>query len=128
METSIFIAKFLGPYFLVAGAGMTLNASGLHDVMKAFQKNDAIIYLAGVLALVLGLAIVNVHNYWALDWPLFITVFGWLSILSGITRMTYPKLVAKIVSGMVESQGIIRAGGAVSIVLGAVLSYFGYGT
>ena len=128
MEISVFIAKFMGPYLLVAGAGMVLNASGTRDVMKAFLGNDAIIYLAGVLALVLGLTIVNVHNRWVLDWPLFITVFGWLSILSGITRMTFPKLVAKIGSGMIEKQGIYRTGGAIAIVLGAVLSFFGYGT
>ena len=126
METSIFIAKLMGPYLLVAGAGMALNTSGFRDVMKAFLKNDAIIYLAGVLALALGLAIVNVHNRWALGWPLIITVFGWLSILSGITRMTFPKLVAKLGSGLVESRGVMTVGGVSAIVLGAVLSFFGY--
>jgi hypothetical protein len=127
METSIFIAKLMGPYFLVAGVGMALNASGFRDVMKAFLKNDATIYLAGVLALALGLAIVNVHNRWALEWPLIITVFGWLSILSGIMRMTFPKLVAKIGSGIFESRAVMTVGGVSAIVLGAILSFLGYG-
>ncbi len=128
METSIFIAKLMGPTLLVAGAGMLVNASAYRDMAQAFLKNDAIIYFSGVLVLVTALAVVNVHNRWAFEWPLIITIFGWLSILGGISRMIFPKLVAKIGSGIVESQGIVMAVGVIMIVIGTVLSFFGYVT
>jgi hypothetical protein len=34
-----------------------------------------------VLALLAGLAVVNAHNLWVLDWRLIVTILGWLLIL-----------------------------------------------
>ena len=128
MEPSILIAKLMGPSLLVAGAGMLLNTQGYRDMAMEYLRNDALIYFAGILVLVTGLAVVNAHNRWVLDWTLIITVFGWLGIIGGIFRMVYPKLVARIGSRFVDNLGTLRGGGVVMIAVGAVLSYFGYAT
>ena len=48
------------------------------------------VYLDGTLLFVAGLAIVRAHNYWTRDWPVLITVVGWLGMLAGLTRMAAP--------------------------------------
>ena len=58
---------------------MLVNRAGYHaHSAKEFLKSRALIYLAGVLTLIPGLALVLVHNVWAVDWRVLITLFGWL--------------------------------------------------
>ena len=126
METSIFIAKLLGPFFLVIGAGILVNSKGYQAMAEDFLGSPAMIYLAGVLALVGGLAIVILHNRWALEWPLLITLFGWAGVIGGILRMTFPELVTKIGGAFMKHQALMTAGALVILVGGAFLSYHGY--
>ena len=51
------------------------------------RKSHRVVYLSGVLMFVAGLAIVRVHNHWARDWTVFVTLSGWFSLLLGLTRM-----------------------------------------
>lgn len=46
-----------------------------------------VVYLSGVLMFVAGLAIIRVHNRWARDWTVLITLSGWLGVLVGLFRM-----------------------------------------
>ena len=46
-----------------------------------------VVYLSGVLMFVAGLAIVRVHNRWALDWTVLVTLAGWFSVTLGLFRM-----------------------------------------
>jgi cytochrome bd-type quinol oxidase subunit 2 len=126
METSIFLAKLLGPFLLVVGAGIVVNAKGYQAMAEDFLASPAMIYLAGALALVGGLAIVIVHNRWALEWPLLITVFGWASIVGGIFRMTFPELVTRIGTAFMKRQALMIGAALVIILGGAYLSYHGY--
>ena len=46
-----------------------------------------VVYLSGVLMFVAGLAIVRVHNRWARDWTVLVTLAGWFSGTLGLFRM-----------------------------------------
>ena len=46
-----------------------------------------VVYLSGVLMFVAGLAIVRVHNRWAWDWTVLVTLAGWFSGTLGLFRM-----------------------------------------
>lgn len=37
--------------------------------------------MSGFFALVMGLAIVNAHIVWVMDWPVIITIFGWAAVI-----------------------------------------------
>ena len=52
-----------------------------------------LIYLSGVLALTVGLAIIAVDNDWKWHWPLIITVVGWLALIGGTVRMLGPQAI-----------------------------------
>ena len=79
MQTSLFLAKLLGPVLFVTGIGLLANRAGYQAMAKEFLKSRALIYLAGLLALIPGIALVLVHNVWAADWRVLITLFGWLA-------------------------------------------------
>ncbi len=64
MQTSLYLAKLIGPTLLVIGIGMLINRDGYRDMAREFLGSRALIYLAGILAFVPGLAMVLAHNVW----------------------------------------------------------------
>ncbi len=126
MQTSIFIARLIGPVLLVAGAAALANPRDLHDMARDFMASRALIALAGFLALLGGLAIVNTHNVWTAGWPVLITILGWLSIIAGILRIGFPAAVEAIGKAMLSRTVLLRVAGACQLVLGAVLVVMGY--
>jgi uncharacterized protein YjeT (DUF2065 family) len=126
MDASIFIARILGPMFLVMGAGMVAAPQYYRDMAREFLASRALIYIAGVLAFLPGLAIVLTHNVWVLDWRLIVTIFGWLALVGGTFRLLFPGQVKAIGTTMLEHTAWLRGPGIAVIALGAVLSYFGF--
>ena len=128
MQTSILIAKLIGPILLVAAIVMLVNTKDLQQLARGFMKDRPLIYISGILAMLAGLAIVNTHNVWILSWPVIITLFGWASILGGIVRMALPGVVQTVGGAMLENPAVIRVSGAVWVLIGAWLTYVGYFT
>jgi hypothetical protein len=128
MDASIFLAQLLGPFFLVTGIGMAASPESYRTMATEFLASRALIYLAGLLAFLPGLAIVLTHNVWAADWRIIITVLGWLGLIGGAFRLLFPMQVRLIGEAMLRQPEWLRGGGVGAAILGAILGYFGYFT
>ena len=126
MQRSIYLAKLIGPPMAAIGAGLLVNGATFRAMAEEFLRGYALIFLAGLLALVAGLAIVQAHNVWSKDWRVIITVFGWLALIGGAVRIVVPQLAAQVGTAMFAQSGIVVAAGLVMIALGAFLSFKGY--
>ena len=126
MQTSIFLAQLIGPLFLVMGIGMLLNRDGYRAMAHEFLASRSLIYVAGLLAFLPGLAIVLVHNVWVADWRLIVTVFGWLGVIGGVFRLLFPQQVTAVGEKMLASPGYMPVGAIGVLLFGAILSYYGY--
>ena len=126
MERSHFLAKLIGPVFIAAGAGMIFNTVLYRTMFERALHDHMLIYLSGVIALPVGLAIVATHNDWKWHWPLIITLIGWLAIIGGILRMVAPQVVEQISLSVLSYPNFFVVDGGVAVILGVLLSYFGY--
>jgi len=126
MNTSKIIARLIGPLFLVMGLGMVAETNLVRALSAEFLSNLSLIYLAGMITLVVGLAIVNAHNLWVADWRVIITILGWLSIVGGAVRVLFPGEVQVLGANMIASPSAMMIGGIVTLVIGAVLSWCAY--
>ena len=126
METSIFLAKLIGPMFLVMGLAVLINPEGTRRMGREFIDSDALIFLSGVITLPVGLAIVITHNLWVAGWPVIITIFGWLAVAAGIARMTLHGAMRSIGKAMIERTALFAVPAVIMILLGAYLCYQGY--
>ena len=126
MQTSIYIAKLMGPVIGVAGLGFLVNRRAFQEMVSDFLESTGIIVMSGMLALVMGLAIVNAHNVWVADWPVIITIFGWLAVIGGVMWITMTDTVRSIARAMLGYTHFINAEAIILILLGAYLSYVGY--
>ncbi len=126
MTTSIVFARFIGPVMLVAAMSMLLDRQAIRAVGEDFMNSPALIYLAGVLTLTMGIAIITFHNIWVLDWRLIITLFGYLAIVSGVFRMAFSTKVIKLGDWMLETNMIVRSAALLNGLMGAFLTYKGF--
>src|SRR6266853_523173 len=67
MQNSLFLARLLGPFFL----------------------------FGGLITFPAGLAIVLTHNVWVANWPVLITIVGWLAMVTGAVRLLAPQEAIK---------------------------------
>ena len=126
MKTSQFIARLIGPVVAVVGIGMLADGAQYRAVVDGFLRSPALIYIAGLLGLLGGLAIVNVHNSWDRGWPLIITVLGWLAIVGGAVRMVAPQIAAAAGAAMMAQPWLVTTLAILLLALGGFLSFKGY--
>ncbi|MGB6388895.1 MAG: hypothetical protein WBF23_05350, partial [Methyloceanibacter sp.] len=126
MTASTFNARILGPVFVIMGLGLLLEGESFRVIATEFLRSPALIYLSGIMALVAGLAILNVHHFWVRDWPVLITIFGWLALIGGIFRLLAPSLVQRMGEAVIADPHWPVVGGAATLVLGGFLTAMGY--
>ena len=126
MGTSLYLARLIGPVLLVVGASMLLDPAGYSAISRGMLDDPALIYLAAVLGLLGGVALVLAHNVWVADWRVVITLLGWVSILDSASWILARRQVQQFWSPWLEGSALALVGGAVVVLLGAALSFFGY--
>jgi hypothetical protein len=126
MTPSIFIARILGPVLVIIGLGLLVEGETFRVMAGDFLRSSALVYLSGLIALVAGLAILNLHHVWVGDWRVLITIFGWLALIGGIMRLLATSFVQRVGESVIAHQRWPIAGAVVTIGLGAFLSLKGY--
>jgi len=126
MQTSIFLARLLGPLLLLTGAGIVLNPKSFRTIAGEVVRSVTLVYLFGFMDLAAGLAIVLTHNVWVASWRVLITLLGWLLLIRGAVRIVAPETIMGYAAKVIRNKQVIPAAGAVVGVLGLALCYFGY--
>jgi hypothetical protein len=126
MTTSIFLAELIGPVCLVIGAALFINGAGLRALLFEFIDSPALIFLSGIFTMTAGLAIVLTHNVWAADWRVVITLIGWLAVIGGAIRIAVPQQTIEFGRIMLTNIYTVPVVMGIYLVIGALLTYFGY--
>jgi hypothetical protein len=125
MQTSIYLARLIGPALALAGLSMLLNQQGYLDIATGIVGDAALLYFTVLLGLLGGTALVLAHNVWVSDWRVIITLLGWLTLVKCSAWLLAPRPLARFFGPMITPP-MPLVGGGVALVLGAVLCYFGY--
>ena len=126
MATSIFLAKLIGPVCLVIGIALLINGAAFRTLAGEFLNNPALMFLSGVITLPAGLAVVLTHNVWTADWRILITILGWLAVIGGLFRLLAPQRAVAVGRTMLANPSTLHISTGVYLVIGALLSFFGY--
>lgn len=127
MDTSLFLAKLIGPIFVIVGIGLLLNRNRYRAVVDEVMASRTLLYLFGAIALTGGLAIVLTHNVWVWDWPVIITIVGWLMVVRGTLRIVIPQQVEDLAAKtMARWPNLLLVSGLLVITLGAFLCWKGF--
>jgi uncharacterized membrane protein len=126
MQRSIYLAKLIGPVFAAIGIGMLLNTKVYLAMAEQAVGNHALIYISGLITLTAGIALVLAHNVWTGDWRLIITILGWLAVVGGTLRIVWPQMATQVGTNILSYPEVPMVAGFAVLVLGGVLSYYGY--
>ena len=126
MQRSIFLARLIGPVLITVGIALIFNSDTYRYMAEQFLVSYALIYVAGIIALFAGLAIVNTHNIWHWKWPVIITILGWMSVIGGIIRILIPQEGQIIGTAVVGANLWPGIPGLVMLFFGLWLFYEGY--
>jgi len=124
MELSLFLAKLFGLYMLIIAAMGFFRQDQFKLTVRHIMSSEGVVALAGIINLILGLAILIGHPIWELNWRGLITLLGVFSIIKGIMRLAFPQQEQKIVSAMIgQGYWIVMV---IVAILGAYLAYNGF--
>ena len=126
MEPVIYIARFAGRVFIVIGVGILANLSFYSGMVAEAVRSPTLIYIAGILSLTAGLAILGAYRAWTADWRVVVTILGWLCVIGGIIRVVLPRLTASLATTIYSTTTPMAIAGIVALVLGGFLCFQGY--
>lgn len=126
MGTSKTIAGLLGPTLLASATSIFINLHAWPALVDQAFHDPALVFVSGYPLFVAGLAIVYFHNRWAAGWPVLVTALGWLTALSGLSRILFPSRLAGIAMRAVHTTGVMPIAAMIVLLLGAFLSFKAY--
>jgi hypothetical protein len=126
MQKSLTIARLVGPVLAAIGIGMLANQATYREMAAQFLGGLPFIYFSGVLALVAGLYILNVHNAWTADWRSAVTAIGWVLTCVGAFRIIAPQFANFVATAITANGAFFTAVGIVLLALGGFITFKGY--
>jgi len=125
MQPAVFIARLIGPAFVAVGLGVLVNGPFYTALILEAVHSPTLIYFSGLISLLPGLAILNVHRSWS-GWPAIITAIGWLMTIGGVIRLVLPATSATVASDLYSKPFVLLIVALVALVVGAYLCFEGY--
>ncbi len=125
MENARVLARILGPVLIISAAGILLNPGTSLQMIGEYGKSDALCYLGGFMALLLGLITLQFHNKWESHWPVVITITGWWAVVKGAALIVFPKAIMSWYEHAVTPKTLI-VGLSILLVVGVYLTIKGY--
>jgi len=122
MELSVVVARILSLTYLAAGVGALRGQISFRKMLHEFEQSPGLTYLSGFIALIVGMILVTYHNRWVSDWPVLITVVGWLSLVKGVLLIAAPQFLTSFKGWYKNAQ----RWGAAMVALGLLFGYFGF--
>ena len=126
MQPVVFIARLVGPLFVVLGIGCLVNQTLYADMIGQAILVPVLIYLSGMMAFLAGVAILNGYNGWSADWRIIVTILGWLLVIGGVIRIVLPTVAAVAAIGLYSGGYAMAVVGIILLVIGGFLSFRGY--
>lgn len=124
MGLSIFFAKFLGIYMLIIAAIWLTRKEQFETGVRDIISSKGMLALTGAIHIIIGLIIAISHPIWTLDWKGLITLIGYLSLLQGILRLSFPvQAKINILKSLDKGYWVWMA---IVVVLGLFLTYNGF--
>jgi uncharacterized protein YjeT (DUF2065 family) len=121
---SNYLAEIWGISFVAVSLALLINQKYLKRLF-AEAEDDKNLFCWGTIAFVIGISIVLAHNIWVKNWQVIITIFGWLSLIKGLSLLFLPEYAKNWVKKM-ESQQWLQYALIVMLLIGLVITYFGF--
>jgi len=124
---TIFLAKLLGLYCIIATLAMMTRKQSAVTTVKALIASPPLLMLVEVIGLAGGLAMILGHNIWSGGaLPVVVTLVGWLMAIRGAGLLALsPNATMKLFEALRYEQ-LFYVYMSATLILGLYLTYAGF--
>jgi hypothetical protein len=91
-----FLARLIGIYCVIVAAAMLIKRRETIATVNAMLEDPGAIMLSGVIALMIGLAVILGHNVWTGGvLPILVTLVGWSAAIKGAWLLATPSAILR---------------------------------
>lgn len=119
-------AAIVGPYLLAVALAILLNGRVFRAMLADIADDTGLIFFAGLIAVAIGATLIKLHNVWVWDWPVLVTLLGWLALIGGFFRIIWPDKAAAMARAVTGNEVAMNVMAIAAFVVGATLVDVGY--
>ncbi|MDD5014241.1 MAG: hypothetical protein PHW73_03940 [Atribacterota bacterium] len=123
MNISNYLAELWGITIVVVSLALLIKPKRLERLFVEVE-NEATMFFWGIVSLVIGIAMVLLHNVWVPNWRVVITILGWLTLIKGVDVLFLPDHMRKRWPKMGNQQWQLIL--VFLLFIGLVLTYLGF--
>jgi hypothetical protein len=127
-KRTTFLGKFIGLYLILISLAMAAHKQATIETMNALARNTPELFVAGLIGVIAGLAIVLSHNVWSGGvLPVLVTLTGWLVLIKGalLLFLSQEEIYRLLLSGL-HYQHFFYPYTAIPFLLGVYLAFSGF--
>jgi hypothetical protein len=123
-----FLGKLIGIYLILISLAMAVHKQAAVETMNALVRNPPVLFVAGLIGVIGGLAVVLCHNVWSGGpLPVIVTVTGWLVLIKGaLLLFLSPEETYRFLLAGLHYEQLFYLYTAIPLVLGAYLAFSGF--
>jgi hypothetical protein len=126
-QRTAYLGRLIGLFLFITALSMFLDRDSIIEMATALVDDRALLLIAGLIALGIGLALVIGHNVWTQGlFPLLITLFGWSQLLRGLVLLFLPAEAQIAFFQFMRLEDFFYVYAGIPLLLGAYLTYAGF--
>lgn len=125
MILSNYLAEIWGISIVVICFSLLIKPERIKKIFTEIE-NEASAFLWGFISFVIGITMILSHNIWVKDWQVIITLFGWISVIKGLSLLFLPNFLIKFTKKIEEKSSYIPFFLIIGVFVGLIITYFGF--
>lgn len=126
MELTMLLSRVFGPLLLIAAVAIITRRKEFMRAVSSAHNERFTQHVGGILAIFVGLLLINIHHDWSAPPAILISFFGWFILGKGILYIYFPEAhLAKLIGLTEERWYTLDA--ILAFLFGLYLTCFGYG-
>ena len=118
---TMFLANVIGWYLVIFSLYMLIRYDHLQAIVTDVMSHRGLFFFIAIFTLILGLLLVTSHNIWVMGWPVIITVFSWLVLISGLIRLVCLDTAMKMANSFITHPMRVRVTAIIFLIIGLFL-------
>jgi hypothetical protein len=102
---SFILSQFFGVYWLILAVVMFYRAPYYRRMVKKMNPESGTILLGGLLGLMFGLFFVGIHNLWAFQPTVLVTLVCWFILIFSLLWLSTPERMVRWTQKMCTGKG-----------------------
>ena len=127
MTLTVLLAQVFGIYAIIVGLAVLANRRHIMLGVAALVEERFAQLVAGMITLLLGAFLVNIHNDWSTLPAGMVSFFGWAALVKGILYLLLPEASLNKMIRKINQRKWYVVDGIIVTLYGLYLAGFGYG-